>query len=199
MPTAWPTLSRLPSRQSLMLTYNTQVHVSPFDGSVQTQQMPGAKWGTTIEYDNLLPADALKLQAFLASLGGRAGRISVGNFGQPYPSGSAGGTPLINGFPYLRGASSIGTDGWTPGATMRAGDFFGLDDRLYQVNADATANGSGQMTITFSPPLRTGPLDNAALTLSSPTTTMMLVDDMQGWSYAAGLFRSFAVDLIEVL
>lgn len=198
MPTAWPTLSRLPSRQSLMLTYNTQVHVSPFDGSVQTQQMPGAKWSTAIEYDNLLPADALKLQAFLASLGGRAGRISVGNFGQPYPTGTIVGTPLVNGAAFVAGNSTISTDGWSAGGSLKAGDFFGLAGRLYQVNEDASAS-AGAMTITFSPPLRAAVLDNSALTFSAPTTTMMLVDDMQGWSYSAGLFRSFSIDLIEVL
>jgi hypothetical protein len=198
MPTAWPTLSRIPSRQSLMLTYNTQVHVSPFDGSVQTQPVPGAKWGTTIEYDNLLPADALKLQAFLASLGGRAGRVLVGNFGQPYPSGTIAGTPLVNGAGFVAGNSSVNTDGWGAGGSLKAGDFFGLSGRLYQVNEDASAS-AGAMTITFSPPLRAAVLDNSALTFSAPTTTMMLVDDMQGWSYTAGLFRSFAIDLVEVL
>lgn len=199
MATAWPTLSLTPSRQSWSLMSNTQVHVSPFDGTVQTQPIPGAKWSTTVEYNSLMAADAMKLQAFLASLGGRAGRVLVGNFGQPYPRGAFGGTPLVNGTPYLAGTSSIGTDGWTPGATMLAGDFFGLEGRLYQLNATATANGSGQMTITFSPPLRVTPLDNAPLTLVSPTTTMMLVDDMQGWTYGPGSRRGFAIDLVEVL
>lgn len=198
MATAWPVLSRTPSRQSWSMAANTQVHVSPFDGSVQTQGLPGAKWITTVEYDNLLPADAAKLSAFLIGLGGRAGRALVSNFGQPRPRGSWSGTPLVAGTP-AAGATSITVDGWAPGAKLLAGDFFGVGARLYQTAADATADGSGIMTLTFAPGLRAALLDNAAVTLVNPTTTMMLVDDLQGWQYAPGSVRSFVLDFVEVL
>jgi hypothetical protein len=198
MPTAWPTLSRDPSLQTWSLTANTQAHVSPFDGSVQTQGLPGAKWVTTITYANLMASDAAKMAAFLAALGGRAGRITVGNFGQPRPRGTWSGAPLVAGAP-AAGATSITTDGWTPSSQLLAGDFFGLGSRLYQVSADATADGSGIMTVTFAPGLRAAVLDNSAVTLVNPTTTMMLVDDSQGWQYAPGGARTFVVDLVEWL
>lgn len=198
MSTAWPTLSRQPSRQSWSMAANTQTHVSPFDGSTQTQGLPGSKWITTIEYDNLLPADAGKLAAFLIGLNGRAGRALVPNFGQPRPRGSWGGTPLVNGTP-ASGVTSITVDGWTAGSQLLAGDYFGVGGRLYQVPADATADGSGIMTLTLTPGLRAALLDNSALTLVRPTTTMMLVDDLQGWQYAPGKVRSFVLDFVEVL
>lgn len=198
MSTAWPTLTRKPSRQSWSMAANTQVHVSPFDGSTQTQGLPGAKWITSVEYDSLLPADAAKLSAFLIGLGGRAGRVLVPNFGQPRPRGSWSGTPLVAGTP-ASGATSITVDGWTPGSQLLAGDFFGVGGRIYQAAADATADGGGIMTLTCAPGLRAALLDNSALTLVNPTTTMMLVDDLQGWQYAAGTVRSFVIDLIEVL
>lgn len=198
MATAWPTLTRYPSSQTWSLGANTQTHVSPFDGSVQTQGLPGAKWLTTITYSNLMPADAAKMAAFLASLGGRAGRITVGNFGEPRPRGVWTGTPLVAGTP-AAGATSMTVDGWGAGSQLLAGDFFGVASRLYQVAANATADGSGVMTLTFAPGLRAALLDNAPITLESPTTTMMLIDDVQGWQYAPGAARSFVVDMVEVL
>lgn len=196
MATAFPTLSRKPSRQSWSLQSNTQVHVSPLDGSVQTQSLPGARWLTTIEYDNLLPSDAARLQAFLLNLNGRSGRALIGNFGQPRSRGTINGTPLVNGAASAL-ATTLATDGWGSGGAVKAGDFFGVGGRMYQVAADASAT-AGAMTISVSPPLQAAVLDNAALTFVAPTTTMMLVDDRQGWQYVPGLVRSYVLDFVEV-
>lgn len=199
MATAFPTLSRKPSRQSWSLQSNTQVHVSPLDGSVQTQSLPGARWLTTIEYDNLLQSDAAKLQGFLVSLGGRAGRALVPNFGQPRTRGNAGlAAPLVNGS-FFAGATSIGTDFWNPGVTMEVGDFFGLDGFMYQLTQTCISNGSGQMTLVFGPGLRATPLDNTPVIILRPMITMMLLDDRQGWQYAPGGVRSYVLDFVEVL
>jgi hypothetical protein len=195
---SWPTLSRDPMMQRWNLIASTQVATSPLNGATQTQALPGMLWATTLEY-SLLGDDARKMEAFLLSMQGRAGRVFVGNFGQYKPRGTAAGTPLVNGFPYLAGATSIGTDGWTPGVTMLAGDYFGVANRLHMVTVDATANGSGQMTLQFVPPLLATLADNAAITIERPTTTMMLLDDRQGWSYAPGVVRSYVVDLIEAI
>lgn len=199
MPTlTWPVLSAAPIRQQWSLIASTQVATSPLNGAAQTQALPGMLWSTTIEYA-LRGDNARRFEAFLLSLQGRAGRVAIGNFGAPRPRGAAAGTPLVNGFPYLAGSTTIGTDGWTPGTTLLAGDYFGLGGRLHMQTEDATANGSGQMTLTFVPPLFASPADNAPLTLVRPTTTMMLLDDRQGWLYAAGGVRSYVVDLIEAI
>lgn len=201
MPTAWPTLAtrRLPSRQSWSLVAATQVHASPFNGAVQTQVLSAAVWATTIQYDNLGAADAAILQAFLAGLQGRAGRVTAGNFAQPRIRGTATGAPTIKVLGGGQTGNALTVDGMTPGTTLLAGDLFGVEDRLYMLSASVTANGSGQATLAFAPKLRVSPAANAPLTLSSPTTTMMLVDDRQGWDYAPGGRRSYVIDLIEVL
>ena len=82
---------------------------------------------------------------------------------------------------------------------VRAGDFFGVAGEFKMVTADATANGSGAMTLTFEPPLHASPADNAALTFVAPTVLMMPVADGVAWSYEAGGVMTFVFDLIEVL
>lgn len=201
MPTAWPTLAtrRLPSRQSWSLVAATQVHTSPFNGAVQTQVLSAAVWATTIQYDNLDRADAAILQAFIASLQGRAGRITVGNLAQPRLRGNATPIPTIKVNGAGQSGNTLTLDGVTPGTYFAAGDFVGLESRLYMVTADVTANGVGLLTMNISPALRATPAVLSPLTIVSPTTTMMLVDDRQGWDYAPGGRRSYTIDLIEVL
>lgn len=200
--TAWPTLitRRTPSRQTWQLVAATQVHESTFNGATQTQALSAAVWATSISYDNLSAADAAIMQAFLAGLQGRAGRVTVGNLAAPRIRGTAVAVPTIK----IRGSGQTGAavniDGINPGTGVKAGDLFGLESRLYMFTADGTADGLGQINgIAISPPLRSSPAANAPLTMTSPTTTMRLMDDRQGWDYAPGSRRSFTVDLVEVL
>jgi hypothetical protein len=87
------------------------------------------------------------------------------------------GTPIVQGASQT--GSSLVTDGWPVSATvMQAGDFFslgsGADIRLYQVSADAVSNGSGVATLTFHPPLRSSPADDAALNVTNPGVVLRL-------------------------
>lgn len=121
--------------------------------------------------------------------------------------GNYGGTPLINGGTQAVAWSAVRdtysqnlvTDGWSAGATLKAGDrltFAGVNAlhpetkedigelQVFNVLADATADGSGNMTISITPPilLKTGsgttpnyatvtaqPADNAAITIKTGT------------------------------
>lgn len=73
----------------------------------------------------------------------RAGR-SVGAWGSPWVSGVS------------RVASTLATFGWTPGATVLPGDYIACDDgparRLFMVVEPATADASGNATLTVEPP-----------------------------------------------
>lgn len=69
---------RRPSEVSWRLRALTQVHQSPLDGSTQTLRQPGEVWVGTIAWPSLGEEDRRALQAFLARLGGRAGRFWYG-------------------------------------------------------------------------------------------------------------------------
>lgn len=197
MPTiTWPTLNRRPTRQTWELRSLTQVHESPLTGSVQTQELPGARWATSIVFENVAhPDDKAALMALAVKLRGRAGRVAVRNWGATR-RGNIVGTPLVAGAGQT--GATLATDGWTTGATVKAGDYFSVGGELKMLTADA-AETAGAMTLTFEPPLRAAPADNAALTFTAPTALMMPVGDGVNWTHEAGLVMSFVFDLVEFL
>lgn len=69
---------RRPSEVSWRLRAMTQIHRSPLDGSTQTLRQPGEAWVGTMAWPTLGDDDRRALQAFLARLGGRAGRFWYG-------------------------------------------------------------------------------------------------------------------------
>lgn len=190
---AWPDDLRAATVQWRQRS-NTQVATSPLTGSVQTQELPGARWLMTVQAAAAVEVHAL--ETLLVKLRGQANRVSVYPLHRPTPRGTWGGTPLVQGTAQV-GASLI-TDGWTAGSTLLAGDFFAVNGELKQVVADATANGSGVMTIVFEPPLRASPADNAPLTLIRPTCTMMLASPEWAIGIGAGTIIEGAIDLVEV-
>jgi hypothetical protein len=193
----WPTLTRSGPRDfELTLEANTQTFVSPLSRATQTVEMPGARWLASFTLENLLEADTALLQAFMAKLRGRAGRFTLHNFARPVPRGTASGSPLV------KGGSQTGTaliiDGLAAGATLLTGDYIGVNGELKIVVADATADGSGEMTLTIEPPLRASPADNAAITLVQPTATFMLTDDAMRTITRPRHLSDISIDAVEV-
>lgn len=131
--------------------------------------------------------------------------------------GTLGGTPLINGAT-ASGATSIVTDGWSAAATMKKGDVFTLAGvygvhpetrqaygylQQFVATADATADGSGNMTIAIYPAIVTSggfqtvnavPADNAAITNYSAGTTPYGIN----LAYHKDAFTFATADLIDV-
>jgi hypothetical protein len=150
----------------MQLRANTMVFESPLNGAVQTTELPGARWVCEITYDTLSKPDRLLMQAFLSKLRGRAGRVFLWDMSHYKPQGVASGSPLVNG------ASQTG-------ASLITDDYVGVNNELKRIVADSNSNGSGQSTLTFEPPLRSSPADNAAITTDKPKFTGMLIDDDQ--------------------
>jgi hypothetical protein len=196
MSIAWPTLTRsAPAEMQWSLVANTQTFTSPLSNAVQTVELPGARWKVSFVLSNLHEADTATLQAFFAQLRGRAGRFTLHNMARLLPRGTARGTALV------KGAAQTGTsliiDGMSVGATLLAGDFFAVNGELKMITATATANGSGEATVSFEPPLRSSPADNAAVTMESPTATFMLTSDDMSVTTRTGRFSDIAIDAIE--
>lgn len=193
----WPTFARaVPRNFDWSLVPNTQSFQSPLSGAVQTVEMPGARWKASFLLEDLIDQDAATLQAFLVQLRGRAGRFYLYNFARQSPRGTLSGTPLVNGAGQT--GNTLAIDGCTVGATLLAGDYFGVNGELKMAVAAATANGAGQMSVSFEPPLRAAPADNAPLTLQRPPATFMLANDETKWSTQPGRFASFPIDCVEV-
>jgi hypothetical protein len=106
------------------------------------------------------------------------------------PRGSWGGTPLVNGAAAI-GASSVAIDGLTPSVagTGKRGDWikFNGHSKVYQLTADADANGSGQATLSLMPALNAAVADNEPVTFSSsvPFTLILAGDEQRARAAAA--------------
>lgn len=184
---------------TMALVSNTQTFVSPLNRNAQTQELPGAMWRAECEVAPMLRADAAAVLAFFVKLRGQAGRF--------YLTPPGGGTPLglAEGTPAVKGAAQTGTvletDGWDPLTTFLAGSYLSFDTtygrELKMLVEDASADSTGDMTLTIEPPIRTAPADDALLTIASPTGIFRLADDAAAWSIAEAQIHGLSFTAVE--
>jgi hypothetical protein len=196
---SWPAFSRAPRNVEWQILSATVDTGSPLSGIPQTNEFAAPKWGLVVDYKFVLEADANLMKAFLARMRGRAGRVNVWNLERPRIQGTASGSPLVQGA--ANTGTSLAIDGLAAGATFVAGDMIGIPGQLLMVVAAATANGSGEVTLTIEQPLRATPADNAAVTLIQPTCKMLLTEDLARWSPrpmpGTDRLHEFSLQLVE--
>lgn len=198
MTIAFPTLSRADAGNlAWYLQSNTQTFESPLDKTVQTLELPGARWGFSCTWANLLEADAALLQAFLVRLRGRSGRFTAHNWARPRPRGTCALSGVTLAAAAALGDTAASLAGCGAGATLLAGDFIGIGGELKMVVADATADGSGTLAATFEPPLRAAAGAGDAVTTEKPTATFMLDEDRTSWTTGAAVITDVALAATE--
>lgn len=203
-----------PTDMQLSLRGNTQSGGrSPFDGTEQILELPGAAWVASLTF-RLHAGDqaphggqAQVLEGFIASLRGRAGRFTWAP-----PRRRRGVAQSISGGQASRqvsGASQTGssivTSGW-PVSTSNLylpGDTIGWLDptgraQMHFVTAAAGSNGSGVCTVAISPPIRRSPT-NAAPLLAAPSPVWRLAQDAQRISHTAIGIVEFSLDIEEAI
>lgn len=177
----FPTLDAAPAMITFSLTPNTQIFESPLNRTIQTMELPGARWNVECEFHGLTASDARMLKAWLARLRGMAGRFRYGDYSHRTPSGSAAGTPLVNGA--NQSGNTIVTDGWAASQPqlLHCGDYIGIGDELKIITQDSASDASGNATLVFEPPLRHSPPDNSAVIINFPKCIFRLADDDQDY------------------
>ena len=163
------------------LQTNTQTFVSPLSGTVQTLELTGARWAGDFILPPMSRAQAADFIAFLQNLGGMAGRFYGYDPSSTVPRGNMSGSSLkVNGASQT--GKSLVCDGALPSTTvLLKGDYIEVNSELKIITADATSDGSGNVTLSFAPSLRTSPPDNVDIITTNPKCIMMLVDDQQGF------------------
>lgn len=165
------------------LRSNTIEFSSPLNGTTQTLEFPGSKWGGAFSLPPMKRAVAAPWLSFYAQLRGGAGRFYGFDPGGRSPRGVASGSPLVNGVGQYPGNTLI-TDAWPISSTglLLPGDYFQVGVELKMVTASVDSNGSGAATITFEPPLRASVLDNDPIIYTNPVCIMRLAnDDQTSW------------------
>jgi hypothetical protein len=142
---------------------------SPWTASQQVQLNQGQMWTISVDLPAMADGDARNWLSQLLALRGQYGTFLYGNPLMKQPRGNWGSAPTINGDNQT--GQELAVAGLPANAIIRAGDFFQLGDvassRLYMVTQDATANGSGEVTLDIWPRLRTATTSGAAIVTSS--------------------------------
>jgi hypothetical protein len=124
------------------------------------------------------------------------GRKGIGGYG--YPTGTINQTGVTVSVTALQFATSIILTGCGANTTLKAGDFFSVNGQLIMNPSDATADGSGVMTLPVITRLRAQATASAVVTLQRPTANFVL--DSNSWtsSYGLGANQGLGLDFTEV-
>jgi len=153
-------------------------------------------WEGVIETAPLDDAGARTMMAFFLSVG-EYGAFDIRD--PRYTGAQSGQTSIL-----VNGGSQSGTslicDAATPSVVcLRAGEQFMVGTELKMMTADATADGSGNVTLNFKPALRTSPANNATVTLNAPRLYGIILPPLPPKVPDANLLHTFTFAYEEAL
>lgn len=199
---AWPTGDSAFSQFSAAVWKPKQIAFeseSPLNGDVQTTTRPGGRWGWQLHFFSQTWAERRRVIAFLERLNGREHRISFIDPANPSPQGTIALTGVTVSTSAAQFAQSLVLANCGAGATLLRGDWIKVGTQSLKVVADATADGSGVMTVTVRNMLRAAVSAGAAVTTNNVSSLFVLADP--NWSAAfnpGNIADPFTIDLIEV-
>ena len=173
---------------------------------IRATKAVGWSWNETLPLLSVRNPDHMTLYMFVQKMWNRG---EIHEFTHPLVPGSGisrngvgTGTPLVDGASQT--GSSLLTDGWgnTVTNSVRAGDAIKIagDNAVYIVTADANSDGAGHVTIPISPPLRTSPADNAALTITNVKFRATITNRSRfESSLAPQYYAGLSYDVVDVL
>ncbi len=166
-PAAW-----MPRRFRMFIAPNERSFSGYYSGQTQALDLLGESWRMELELAEMTGLVGQQVQAFLDRLRGRVNTITIGNIQRPVPVGTMRGTPtLLASAAQLASTIQIAT---TAGATLLAGDCIGFGGQLSRVMTDATADGTGHMTVEILPRVRIAQTAGASVLWDHPTANMIL-------------------------
>lgn len=171
-----PSITRIVTANFYLET-NTQSFESPLNRAGQYLALPGARWRMSVSLPKMTREQAAPWIAFFMKLRGRANTFTASDPDWQVNRGSWAGSPLVAGAGqtgntlYLDGAAAS-VAGWG-----RKGDYFTVASKLYRLTEDSSTDGSGNVSVTFEPPILVAPADNAPLTFNPGTVSMRVTDD----------------------
>jgi hypothetical protein len=179
----WPSTIR-PRTCRFELVTNQIVNESPFNSDQQVVDKLNDVWVCHLTLPVRRHAQAAEVEAFLANFRGQVNWISLWHFVRPAPRGTLRGTLLTSGT-QAQGASSLVLSGGTAAGTVLKGDLFGAGGQILMASADATANGSGAITIPLVNRLRAAIATGQSVTWDKPSAPFRLLSH-SGVNYIPG-------------
>lgn len=176
----------------------TGVTRSPFSLREQVYQHPGAAWRGSVSLPPMKEATAAPWAAFLRQLAGRFGSFTTAPPDRKKPRGTQSANFSVNGSHAVR-ATSLVVSGMTASATLLKGDRISIAQRLHEVVEDATADGSGNATLTIEPGLRDALVGGETVKCDPPEVRLRLTEDNVGLSRDVAGFYHLSFAFVEAL
>lgn len=197
---AWPSAHKHTPREAVLRVIANARHNSSAESGVsQTVTRPGSRWGWALTMAPMLTDVRDDFEGWLVGLAGMEHRISTHDWKRPTPRGTIALTGVTLGADAAAHATSLQLAGCGAGGTLRRGDWLKVGGQLFRAVADATANGSGVMTVDVRHSVRTALTTGAAVTLSKPTALYILAEPSLELPRAPGPVQpGFSFDLVEV-
>ena len=171
-------------------------------GRVQTRQIDGQKFTINLDYAPMTRANFAPIKAFLMK---QRSRLNTFTIIPPVVSNAQGvaSTVISTNASVSAGATTCTIDGMTVSTNgiLKAGDYFRFtgQDKVYMAVEDLDADGSGEGTLTFEPPLRTNVTDNTIIIYDNVDFTVRLKNDIQEYNIVTNDLYKYQIDLIENL
>jgi hypothetical protein len=182
-----------------------KVHrASVFASIFGSQSMEGAGplWEVNLSGVPQYWPEAHQMMAFLESFDGYKNPLELWNLVQPVPLGTMRGAMVLNA-DAAQGATSlvISAGSGQAGTTLLKGDLLGLGNGITQqvirVSENATADGSGVITVQIGTPLRNAFASGAAVTWNKPKALFRQKTLNEGIEYQAVIGQPWTLSLIE--
>lgn len=191
----WPA-SIEPITCRMVMQTSQIVNAAQNGGSEQVVDLLADRWMCYLTLPQAYPADARAIEAFVARFRGQVNTVNLWHFASPTTQGTISGSPTVSGAHSL-GASTLEIQA-AAGETVKAGDMLGAGGLLLMVAEDATADGSGVLTVTLTNRLRTALADGAEVTLTKPTAAFRLLA-CSGVGYVGALSDEVTMTLGEAV
>ena len=183
-----------PQGMAWRLVMPAQTNVSDWTGRRQTLASGRGWWESQITFPPIVGTTNINAwRSFIAKSRGAANDFQVPV--DPVAQSASTATPLVNGAGQQ--GRTLNTDGWPTSTTvLQAGQYVTINNQLLQLTENVTSNGSGVAVLTFEPPVRVSPSDNAAIEYKNPFCLMYLVEEPT-LSVETGYVYSLSLNLRE--
>ena len=189
-------------RNAVIRSQQTTIVSITTSGRKQARQIDGQRFAITLQFPNMTRSEFAPIQAFVMKQRSRLENFTVIPPTVKNALGVATGTISVNGA-LTAGTTTASIDGMTTSTTgiLKAGDYFRFtgQDKVYMAVEDLDADGSGEGTLTFEPPLRANVANNIALVYDNVDFTVSLTNDIQEFNIGTQEYFNYEIDLIEVL
>lgn len=175
-------------------------HRSPTNAQFQAVDLLSDFWSVTMTLPPATRASSGAIEALFMRLAGGVDRLRLWHAGRPYPIGTARGTMTLSSS-VAQFANSFSFSGLTAGSTLKAGDLFGMtvsgNPCLFMLAVDATADGSGAVTLQTINRARSSVSSGVVANLNKPTINFAMADSSVHCLHKPDMFESLSVQLQE--